>query len=42
MIIIIINYNKNKIKNKGNAIFIHLTRDYKATGGCVAVNKNDF
>ena len=40
--LIIINYNKNKIKNKGSAIFIHLTRDYKATNGCVAVNKIDF
>ena len=40
--LIIINYNKNKIKNKGSAIFIHLTRDYKATNGCVAINKNDF
>ena len=40
--LIIINYNKNKIKNKGSAIFIHLTRDYKATNGCIAVNENDF
>ena len=40
--LIVINYNKNKIKNKGSAIFIHLTRDYKATNGCIAVNKNDF
>ena len=40
--LIIINYNKNKIKNKGSAIFIHLTRDYKATNGCIAVNQNDF
>ena len=40
--LIIINYNKNKIKNKGSAIFIHLTRNYKATNGCVAVNKIDF
>ncbi len=40
--LIIINYNKNKIKNKGSAIFIHLTIDYKATNGCVAINKNDF
>ena len=40
--LIIINYNKNKIKNKGSAIFIHLTRNYKATNGCIAVNKNDF
>ena len=40
--LIIINYNKNKIKNKGSAIFIHLTQDYKATNGCIAVNENDF
>ena len=40
--LIVINYNKNKIKNKGSAIFIHLTRNYKATNGCIAVNKNDF
>ena len=40
--LIIINYNKNKIKNKGSAIFIHLTRDYKATNGCIAVNESDF
>ena len=40
--LIIINYNKNKIKNRGSAIFIHLTRDYKATNGCIAVNENDF
>ena len=40
--LIIINYNKNNINNKGSAIFIHLTRDYKATNGCVAVNENDF
>ena len=40
--LIIVNYNKKNIKNKGSAIFIHLTRDYKATNGCIAVNKNDF
>jgi len=40
--LIVVNYNKNKIKNRGSAIFIHLTRDYKATNGCIAVNKNDF
>jgi len=40
--LIVINYNKNKIKNKGSAIFIHLTQDYKATNGCIAINENDF
>ena len=42
-LLIVIKYNFKKIiKNKGSAIFIHLTRDYKATNGCVAVNENDF
>ena len=40
--LIVINYNKNKIKNKGSAIFIHLTQDYKPTNGCIATNENDF
>ena len=38
-----INYNTKKRKlGKGSAIFIHLTRDYKKTLGCVALKKNDF
>ena len=40
--LIIINYNKNKIKNKGSAIFIHLTSNYESTNGCIAINKKDF
>ena len=40
--LIVINYNKKKIKNKGSAIFIHLTQDYKPTNGCIAMNENDF
>ena len=40
--IIIINYNTKKIiKNKGSAIFLHLTSDYKKTEGCVAIKKTD-
>ena len=40
---IAINYNrKNIIKNKGSAIFIHLTKNYKPTAGCIALNKKDF
>ena len=35
------NYIKPK-KNKGSAIFIHLTKDYKRTAGCVALSKKDF
>jgi len=41
--LIVINYNrKNIIKNKGSAIFIHLTKNYKPTAGCIALNKKDF
>ena len=31
-----------KIPNKGSAIFIHLTNNYKPTAGCVALKKKDF
>ena len=41
--VIPIKYNTNKIKfSKGSAIFIHLTKNYKPTGGCVAITKKDF
>ena len=40
--IISINYNHRKIRNKGSAIFIHLTNNYKPTAGCVALKKKDF
>ena len=35
------NYLKPK-KNKGSAIFIHLTKDYKPTKGCIALSEKDF
>jgi len=40
--LITINYNHNKITNKGSAIFIHLTDNYKSTAGCIALKKKDF
>jgi L,D-peptidoglycan transpeptidase YkuD (ErfK/YbiS/YcfS/YnhG family) len=41
--IIPINYNSKKIKiAKGSAIFIHLTKNFKPTSGCVALDKKDF
>ena len=41
-ILIPIKYNsKNIKKNKGSAIFIHLTKNYKKTLGCVALKKKD-
>ena len=41
-IIIVINYNtQRRVKNKGSAIFIHVTKNYKPTGGCIALKLND-
>ena len=38
-----INYNTKKIKlGIGSAIFLHLTKDFKPTLGCVALKKKDF
>ena len=40
---IVINYNTKKIiSNKGSAIFIHLTKEYKKTAGCIALKEKDF
>ena len=40
---ILIKYNYNKIiKNKGSAIFLHLTTNYSTTRGCIAIQKKDF
>ncbi|MBC8304729.1 MAG: L,D-transpeptidase family protein [Pelagibacterales bacterium] len=41
--LIVINYNTTKIiPNKGSAIFIHLTKNYHPTAGCIALKKQDF
>ena len=40
--IITISHNENRTPNKGSAIFIHLTNNYKATAGCIALKKKDF
>ena len=41
--IILIEYNYLKPKkNKGSAIFIHLTKNYKPTKGCVVLKEKDF
>ena len=38
-----IQFNTSKKKlGKGSAIFIHLTKNYKDTAGCVAIGKKDF
>ena len=38
-----INYNTKKTKiGKGSAIFIHLTKKYNPTAGCITLQKKDF
>lgn len=41
--VIVLNYNMNPvIKNKGSAIFIHITKkNYTATRGCIALKKKN-
>ena len=34
--------NKDPKHNKGSAIFIHLTNNYKKTAGCIALQEKDF
>tara|TARA_B100000787_G_scaffold142073_1_gene111297 strand:+ start:501 stop:989 length:489 start_codon:yes stop_codon:yes gene_type:complete len=40
--IISISHNHRKVPNKGSAIFIHLTNNYKPTAGCIGLRKKDF
>ena len=41
--LLVIEYNTKKIKaNKGSAIFIHLTKNFKATAGCIALLQKNF
>ena len=41
--LILIKYNYKKIiKFRGSAIFLHLTKDYSPTNGCVALCEKDF
>ena len=42
-LLIPIKYNyKKPILKKGSCIFIHLTKNYEPTAGCVAIKKKDF
>jgi L,D-peptidoglycan transpeptidase YkuD (ErfK/YbiS/YcfS/YnhG family) len=42
-LLIPIKYNfKKPIPGLGSCIFIHLTKDYKPTAGCIALKKDDF
>ena len=41
-LIVVLNYNfKPVVKNKGSAIFIHITNKYKPTQGCIALAKDN-
>ncbi len=38
-----IEYNtKKRILGKGSCIFLHLTKNFSPTAGCIAIKKNDF
>ena len=38
-----IKYNfKKRVLGKGSCIFLHLTKDYEPTAGCIALKKKDF
>ena len=40
---LVIDYNiKKTLPNRGSAIFLHLTKNYNQTAGCIALKKNDF
>ena len=42
-LLIPINYNTKKTKpNLGSAIFLHLTKSFKPTLGCIALKESDF
>ena len=42
-LLIPIKYNfKKNIPGKGSCIFIHLTKNYQPTAGCIAMRKSDF
>tara|TARA_Y100000389_G_scaffold163279_1_gene166465 strand:+ start:215 stop:709 length:495 start_codon:yes stop_codon:yes gene_type:complete len=42
-LLIPIKYNfQKRIAGRGSCIFIHLTKDYKPTAGCIALQKKDF
>ena len=41
-IILVIKYNYTKVvPNRGSAIFLHLTKNYEPTAGCLAMQKKD-
>ena len=42
-LVVPIKYNFLKPKlGKGSAIFLHITKNYKPTAGCIAVKEQDF
>ena len=42
MILSVLSHNSSYVKKiRGSAIFIHLTKDYKKTLGCIVLKKSD-
>ena len=41
-LLVLIKYNYERVvKNSGSAIFLHLTKKYSSTEGCIAMKKKD-
>ena len=42
-LLLVISYNRRPIvPHKGSAIFLHITRNYKSTAGCISINLKNF
>jgi len=39
---LIIHNFKKRVTGKGSCIFLHITKDFKPTAGCIAIKKKDF
>ena len=40
--VFVVKHNSKNITGKGSCIFIHLTKNYNPTAGCIALEKKNF
>ena len=40
--VLTLDHNNKRVLGKGSCVFIHLTKNYKSTAGCVALKRDDF
>ena len=40
--VLTLDHNNKRVPGKGSCVFIHLTKNYKSTAGCVALKRKDF